>query len=270
MVGLDSDSAAYDGARAQLAGRAGGDQSSAAIHALRMVHWAATSVGAASVGAASVGGASGAAGGTASGTASGAAGGGGTPTGVPSPADLLSALALLRYLREELAVWEPLLIAAARDHGVSWAQLAPALGVASRQAAERRYLRLRPAAAGEPATTGDARIQAERDRRAGDRAVKDWARRNSAWLRQLAGQVGALEGLDEPARHQAGLVRQALALDDVARLLPTLAGARSYLQPTHPVLAAQIGTVAEQAELLRRDVHQARVQSGSRAWVEPR
>src|SRR5437763_16030294 len=58
--------------------------------------------------------------------------------------DALAALTLLRHLREELAEWEPRLIAAAREHGASWIQLAPALGVASRQAAERRYLRPRP------------------------------------------------------------------------------------------------------------------------------
>src|SRR3954451_15992176 len=80
-------------------------------------------------------------------------------------ADALAALTLLRHLREELAEWEPRLIAAARSHGASWIQLAPALGVASRQAAERRYLRLRPDDTGE-ATTGEQRVRAERDRRA--------------------------------------------------------------------------------------------------------
>ena len=58
--------------------------------------------------------------------------------------EALAALMLLRHLREEFAAWEPRLIAAARASGGSWIQLAPALGVASRQAAERRYLRLRP------------------------------------------------------------------------------------------------------------------------------
>jgi hypothetical protein len=221
--GLDLDDAEYGDARRQLAGRVdGGAPPSDVAQALRLVHWVAA--------------------------------GGDEPTA----ADLLSALVLLRRLREELTAWEPMLIAAARDLGVSWVRLASALGVASRQAAERRYLRLRPAVAGEPASTGDARIQAERDRRACDRAISEWARLNSAWLRQLAGQVGSLRGLPEPAEQQVGLVRQALAHDDAARLLPPLAGAGPHLQSTHPLLAGQIGAVAEQAERLRRDVRDSR------------
>ena len=83
---------------------------------------------------------------------------------------LAAALTLLRELREELAGWEPQLIEAARALNTSWADLAPALGVASRQAAERRYLRLRPAPDG-TSGTGDERVAAERDKRAGDKAV---------------------------------------------------------------------------------------------------
>src|SRR4051812_41152100 len=114
---------------------------------------------------------------------------------------VVAALAALRSVREQLGAWEPELIAAARAGGASWASLAPALGVASRQAAERRFLRLRPSATGE--LTGEGRVDAERDRRAGDRAVADWARRNAAVLRQLAGQVSALDDLDAAGREGA-------------------------------------------------------------------
>src|ERR1700759_2917725 len=55
----------------------------------------------------------------------------------------IAALTALRELRGVLAGWEPELVEAARAAGVSWALLAPALGVTSRQAAERRYLRTR-------------------------------------------------------------------------------------------------------------------------------
>src|SRR5690242_4362334 len=116
---------------------------------------------------------------------------------VPSE-QVVAALAALRSVREEMGAWEPELIAAARAGGASWASLAPALGVASRQAAERRFLRLQPSATGEK--TGEGRVDAERDRRAGDRAVADWARRNAGVLRQLAGQVSALDGLDAAGR----------------------------------------------------------------------
>jgi hypothetical protein len=116
--------------------------------------------------------------------------------GSGSSAQFLAALASLRELRAQIAAWEPDLIDAARSRGASWTELAPALGVASRQAAERRYLRLRPSP-DDQVSTGDQRVQAERDRRAGQRAVAHWARDHAADLRQLAGQISAL-GADEP------------------------------------------------------------------------
>lgn len=174
----------------------------------------------------------------------------GEPDPAVGSAEVLSALMVLRHLREQLATWEPLLIAAARERGASWASLAPALGVTSRQAAERRYLRLRPSAAGEP--TGEERVRAERDRRAGDRAVAQWARQNSAVLRQLAGQVGALDGLTAVGQHQVGLVQRALADNDPSLLLSPLAQARSHLTERHAGLAERIGSVTEHTERLRQ------------------
>jgi hypothetical protein len=93
---------------------------------------------------------------------------GGAPV---SAVELLDALVLLRLAQTELASLEPTLIAA----GLSWQALAPALGVASRQAAERRYWRGVSTAAGQPGATRDGRVQAERDRRAAHRAVAEWA-----------------------------------------------------------------------------------------------
>ncbi len=159
---------------------------------------------------------------------------------------VLAALVLLRELRAELAGWEPQLIAAARELGTSWADLAPALGVASRQAAERRYLRLRPSDL--DGSTGDERVQAERDRRAGDRAVTRWARDNSASLRSLAGHVGEVD----PSVHRA------LSGDDAAELLSPLADAHDQLRATHPALAQRIGVITEQAARVRRDTQNRR------------
>ena len=173
-----------------------------------------------------------------------------------SPTELLAALTLLRELREELSGWEPRLITTARRQGVSWASLAPALGVTSRQAAERRYLRLRPSATG--GDTGEQRVQAERTRRAGDRAVAAWARQNSGVLRQLAGQISALEGLSRPAQDHVDLVGQALADNDPATLLSPLADTHSHLEATHAGLAEQIKSVTEHTEQLRRDTHDQR------------
>lgn len=178
-----------------------------------------------------------------------------TAPGAP-PADVLAALIVLRHLRDELGSWEPHLIAAARDQGVSWAELAPALGVASRQAAERRYLRLRPSA--DDQHTGEQRVAAERTKRAGDRAVAAWAKQNSSELRQLAGQVSALEGLADPAKEHIHLVHEALADNNPASLLGPLADSHSHLMDTHSALAEQIKSVTEHTEQLRRDTHEQR------------
>ncbi|GAA3438833.1 HSP18 transcriptional regulator [Kutzneria kofuensis] len=169
-------------------------------------------------------------------------------------ADALAALTLLRHLREELAEWEPRLIASARAHGASWIQLAPALGVASRQAAERRYLRLRPDGTGE-ATTGEQRVRAERDRRAGDRAVTKWARDNAIGLRQLAAQVSALDGdqnLDGDAQRHVDTVTAALGEPDTAALLGPLTDALQHLHASHPDLADKIASVTGESNEARR------------------
>jgi hypothetical protein len=163
---------------------------------------------------------------------------------------LLAALTVLRHLREELSSWEPALIAAAREAGASWVSLAPALGVTSRQAAERRYLRLRPSTSGEP--TAEGRVRAERDKRAGDRAVDAWARANAATLRQLAGQVSALDNLADLAQQQANLVGEALGHNDPSALLTPLADSHTHLESTHSTLAARIKSVTDQTANLRR------------------
>ncbi|MFC9250796.1 HSP18 transcriptional regulator [Amycolatopsis thailandensis] len=172
------------------------------------------------------------------------------------PVTLLAALESLRVLREEFASWEPELIEAARAEGVSWALLAPALGVASRQAAERRFLRLRPSDGGE--RTGEARVDAERDRRAGDRAVAEWARRNSAMLRQVAGQAGAVEGLSAEGRKSADKLNMALGENDVADLLTPLADMRDHLTADHLHLADRLGAISEHTGQVRQDALDSR------------
>jgi hypothetical protein len=159
--------------------------------------------------------------------------------------EVLAALMLLRQLRDELSGWEPQLIEAARALGTSWADLAPALGVASRQAAEKRYLRVRRT--GESGT-GDERVQAERDRRAGDKAVSAWARQNASTLRMLAAQVGP---------HHAA-VQEALGQEDAANLLAPLADAAPALRPGHPGLADRIAEIAQQTDQVRTDARKRR------------
>ena len=179
------------------------------------------------------------------------------------PAELVAALDTLRRLRAELAAWEPELVTAARDAGLSWAELAPALGVTSRQAAERRYLRLRSGGA-DDRRTGEERVRDERARRAGDRAVTAWARSNSGPLRRLAGQIGALEGLPAAAQRRVADVRDALADDDAARLLDPLAGAQDHLRAEHAGLADEVRSVTDRVDRLRRDVSEQHVTGPTR------
>ena len=178
--------------------------------------------------------------------------------GAPAPLSanqVLSALTLLRELRTQIAGWEPELIEAARALGTSWADLAPALGVASRQAAERRYLRLRPSSDG---ATGEQKVAAERNKRAGDKAVSAWARTNAADLRHLAGQSGALDDLGAAAAADLAALRGALGGDDAADLLGPLADARAHLQAAHPRLAEKVGAVSRHTEAVRAASDQAR------------
>ncbi|MFF0205188.1 HSP18 transcriptional regulator [Streptomyces sp. NPDC005017] len=178
-------------------------------------------------------------------------------TTAPTPADsgphpALAALLLLREVREQLAGWESGLIETARGQGASWADLAGPLGVASRQAAERRYLRLRPGKAG---STGEERVQATRDTRAADRTVATWARANAADLRRLAGQVSALTGLPADA---VGELNLALADDDAARLVQPLTTTRAHLRPQDADLAERIDALTRHTRQLRQDTHDQR------------
>jgi hypothetical protein len=171
---------------------------------------------------------------------------------------VLAALILLRWLGAELGSWEPQLIDAARERGASWAELAPALGVASRQAAERRYLRMRvpdqPLASG---STREARVDAERDRRAGQRAVSQWARDNGADLRQLAGQITALTDLDADARRSVDRLYRGLGQADPATLVQLLADTQPNLAG-HPALAERVDDVTQDADRVRRTAQQQR------------
>ncbi|MFI2352978.1 type III effector protein [Streptomyces sp. NPDC019443] len=178
----------------------------------------------------------------------------GPEPGRASSEQALATLVLLRELREQLAGWEPGLIEAARTAGASWADLAHPLGVASRQAAERRYLRVRP---GTPGTTAEQRVQATRGRRAADRSVTAWARDNAADLRQIAGQITALTDLtDLPTGARTPLARlaEALADNDAANLVGPLTDTHTYLKAHHPDLASRIDTITRHTDQLRQDV----------------
>lgn len=175
------------------------------------------------------------------------------PAGTVNSSDVLAALAELRAIQDQLAAWEPVLIGAARDRGASWTAIAPALGVASRQAAERRYLRLNPHTTDPEGMTGEQRVQAARDRRAGDRAVTQWARDNAAMLRRLAAQITALDDLDPGTQESADRLLHALGDSDTATLLAPLAEAGAKLEDSHPGLAGQVSDISTTTDQLRTE-----------------
>ena len=179
---------------------------------------------------------------------------------------LLAALQTLHHIRSLLDKWEPALITAARNRGLTWAQIAPALGLASRQAAERRYLRLNPHAVDKPGSTRERRVEATRNQRSADRAVADWARGHAAELRQLAGQLTALDAVDPTADGDAGScsdqpgldrLRAALAGDDAADLVGPLTDldgtVQAHLQARHPGLADQVAALQRTTGQIRDD-----------------
>lgn len=177
------------------------------------------------------------------------------PAGGGGPHPALAALLMLREVREQLGGWESVLIETARGQGASWADLAGPLGVASRQAAERRYLRLRPGAAG---STGEQRVQATRDSRAADRTVTAWARDNAADLRRLAGQVTSLAGLPASAEDAIGELNLALADNDAARLVGPLAASRDHLRPQDAGITDRIDAMTRHTDQLRQDSNDQR------------
>lgn len=170
--------------------------------------------------------------------------------------EVLQALAALHELRDRLSSWEPQLIETARARGVSWAALAPVLGVTSRQAAERRYLRLRPGAGA--ALTREERVQATRDERAGDRAVAAWARDNATELRQIAGAVSTVGGLSSSARRRAKALASSMADDDPAALLEPLADMHRDLVARHASLAARVDDVGRRVRRVRNETRRKR------------
>ncbi|MGW6589005.1 HSP18 transcriptional regulator [Streptomyces globisporus] len=173
-----------------------------------------------------------------------------SPPTVTERAEALASLQLLREVREQLAGWETGLIETARAAGASWADLADPLGVASRQAAERRYLRLRPGSEG---STGEQRVRATRDRRAGDRSITTWARQNAADLRSLAGRITALTDLPAAADPSLDRLRKALGADDAAALVTPLTALHPHLAPDHGELADRVDALTQHTGRLRED-----------------
>ncbi|MFE6054892.1 hypothetical protein ACFQ6N_29425 [Kitasatospora sp. NPDC056446] len=170
----------------------------------------------------------------------------------------LAALVLLRELRTRLADWEGPMVEAARAAGATWADLAQPMGVASRQAAENRYLRLRPARSATDTGTGAERVKVVRDRRAADRAVDAWARDHAAGLRVLAARITAASSHAPEAGPALDDLTAALGATDPADLIAPLARMRPHLGDAHPDLAARLDDLTDRTDRLRHDSDQRR------------
>ncbi|MFG2695277.1 type III effector protein [Kitasatospora sp. NPDC048407] len=175
-----------------------------------------------------------------------------SPDGQEGPEQALAALMLLRELRTQLAGWEAGLVESAREAGATWADLARPMGVASRQAAENRYLRLKPAGGKPQAATGVERVKAVRDRRAADRTVTAWARDNAAELRVLASRI-TMTALAPGAHSAQAALTAALGATDPADLIEPLAAIRPHLGTDQADLATRLDTLTHHTTQLRDD-----------------
>ena len=165
--------------------------------------------------------------------------------------ELLAALAALRRIRRDLDSTERGLIERAREESVAWPRIAEALGLASRQAAEQRLLRLSAAGGRDPVTARRQRTtdvfagEPIRRLRAAARAAarqlladEEWDRRHSraslarASIEEAAAAPpGALFALVEAALADLSAIPPA-ALPTAAR--PAIDGLRRALADARP------------------------------------
>jgi hypothetical protein len=130
-----------------------------------------------------------------------------------STGEVLTALGAVRGLRRELDATERGLIERAREEGVAWPRIAGALGLASRQAAEQRFLRLGAAQGRDPVGERSSRRRQQSVDIAYGQAIRDLR----AAVRLARRQVGT--DADWTGRHpRAALVRA--SLDEAATAPP--------------------------------------------------
>ncbi|MGI5149026.1 hypothetical protein ACQEVC_22120 [Plantactinospora sp. CA-294935] len=174
----------------------------------------------------------------------------GTGAGRPEP---LAALRLLAGLRAGLDEAERRLVEAAREQRASWARIATALGLASRQAAEQRWVRLSGAATRDP-----ARVRVERKRQQSvDTAFGAEISRLRAAVVAAHRQLGT-----EPDRDDwhpwARLAHTTLGLADSADPGGLYALAAQAVDDLERVPAEQLGGALPDAlHRLRRALHRA-------------
>ncbi|MER7750181.1 hypothetical protein ABT013_33485 [Streptomyces bacillaris] len=136
-----------------------------------------------------------------------------------SETDVLAALLVLGTLRDKLLDDELMLITLARSYGVTWARIADALEMKSRQSAERRHLQLSQStrADGTRPRTQNERVEHTRERRR-RRAERDWALINAGIIHTTALALTAIPDLQERANRspEAALVAAPVKQDGTA------------------------------------------------------
>jgi hypothetical protein len=139
----------------------------------------------------------------------------------PDRTEVLAALAAVPQLRRDLDDIEGALVDAARECGAGWPEIAAALGLRSRQAAEQRRLRLAGATPGRD--PGEARNRRSRQRSVDTTSGEEIIALREA-VRELANAVH--RGTDWDRQGRADLVRRTLfaALDADPGALVDLAG----------------------------------------------
>jgi hypothetical protein len=124
----------------------------------------------------------------------------------PTVDDVMTALARLAHIRNDIDRIERELIGAARDLHVTWPDIATALGLGSRQAAEQRWLRLR----GAPSRDPDRVREGRREQRIVDAAYGEELSQLRAAAVEAHRRIEADHGWDD--RHdRAALARATLA-----------------------------------------------------------
>ncbi|MFD3814348.1 hypothetical protein ACFWRZ_04680 [Streptomyces rubiginosohelvolus] len=127
-----------------------------------------------------------------------------------SETDVLAALLVIRELREKLLNDELMLITLARSLGITWARIADALGMKSRQSAERRHLQLSQStrADGSRPQTQNERVERARERRS-RHAEREWALLNARAIHSAARALTAIPDLQQRANGSAEAVLMA-------------------------------------------------------------
>lgn len=177
------------------------------------------------------------------------------PGEVPAE-DILAALAHMDQAREHLDTMELRLIKEARGRGVSWQRLAEAQGLATRQSAETRALRLERGAQLRGRDVASQRLEKARDR-----AADAWCHEHEHRVREVSERLfdtssgWDLESIGGTARVDLHAIGELLASDgSPVALVQRLESVRYHLAPHSGEAPEPTGKQAASASQARTDL----------------